>query len=1003
MSRLPLAAPRTPIGLIGLLVLAGPSSLQVLQSTQVAVTITEGTNIAAAVSPDGRTVAIDLLGRIWVVPRAGGAATVLTDELGDARQPTWSHDGSRIAFQSFRDGTWHLWSVAAGGGDLRQHTFGPFDDREPHYTPDGRSIVFASDRSGNYDIWRIDLATGGLERLTDDPGDDFAPAAGPDDAIAFASSRRSAPGIYVRAPDGTASLWSAATGQLAGPGWSPDGQSLAFQVFAAGTSRLMVAARGESPRPISAADDDVFPFRPTWLSADEILYTSDGHVRRIRPTGDRLDPIRFEAKVSFGRPPYRRTSHGFDATAAAPARGLVSPAISPDGGTVAFVALGDLWTVTRGRLTRLTKDPAVQNDPQWSPDGRQLAYVSDQGGSVDLWLWDAAAGTERQLTTNLGGTALPAWSPDGKRIVFHVQRGLGTEIQAIDVGTGAVTTVRANLFDPSRVTFGPDGKLMAVAALKANSAKYREGRNEILLFGEGGPDRWIVPPTGRGIGSRGIDGPSWSPNGRHMAFVMDGLLWAMPVTPGGDPNGPMVRLSTELANTVGWTGDSRSVFYQASEGFRSVSLADGATDSIAVPLTWRRTNPTRRLVVHAPRLWDGVGAEARPDVDVVITGHRITRVVAHSQALHRDSVVDGTGLTVMPGLADAHAHLGFGTGEALGRTWLAYGITTVRDPAADPFRIRERREAVESGVRIGPRELATGRIFDGERIYYGFNNAITAGSQLGQELERAAAFQVDLIKTYVRLPDAIQRRIIQFAHGIGIPVSSHELYPAVAFGADHVEHIRGTSRRGYSPKVTALYRSYQDVIALLTASGMSITPTIGIQGGFFALIGKDPSILDDPRLAAAYGQAYVDGLKRAASSPSPFASTPAMIASQGETVRRVVRGGGRVIAGTDAPIIPYGLSLHTELSHYVDGGLTPVEALRTATSGFARAMGLEDQLGTIAAGRLADLILVEGDPLSRIADARRVKVVIKNGDVFTAERLMAGPIRPAAARLAERP
>jgi Tol biopolymer transport system component len=986
------------------LALAWPASLEALQSTQVAVTITEGTNIAAAVSPDGRTVAIDLLGRIWVVPTAGGSASVLTDELGDARQPTWSRDGRRIAFQSFRDGTWHIWSVGADGRDLRQHTFGPSDDREPHYAPDGRSMVFASDRSGHYDIWRLDLATGGLERLTDDPGDDFAPAAGPEGAIAFASSRRSTPGIYVRAADGTTFLWSAAGGQLAGPGWSPDGQSLAFQVFAGGTSRLMVAGRGETPRPISGADDDVFPVRPAWLSAEEILYTSDGQVRRIRPTGDRLEPIRFEAKVSFGRPSYRRTHHGFDATAAAPVRGLVSPAIAPDGATVAFVALGDLWTVSRGKLTQLTRDPATQNDPQWSPDGRQLVYASDQGGSVDLWLRDVASGTERQLTKNLDGAALPAWSPDGKRIVFHLQQGLGTEIRSIEVASGAVTSIRSNLFDPSRVTFSPDGRIMAVAALKANSAKYREGRNEILLFGEGAADRWVVLPTGRGIGSRGIDGPVWSPDGEHMAFVMDGLLWTMPVTPAGDPNGPPVRLSTELANTVGWTADSRSVFYQASDGFRLVRLGDGATESIAAPLTWRRTNPTRRLVVHAARLWDGATSQARADVDVVISGHRITRVVAHSQALHRDSVVDGTGLTVMPGLADAHAHLGFGTGEALGRTWLAYGITTVRDPASDPFRIRERREAVESGVRIGPRELATGRIFDGERIYYGFNNAITAGAQLGQELERAAAFQFDLIKTYVRLPDALQRRIIAFAHERGIPVSSHELYPAVAFGADHLEHIRGTSRRGYSPKVTALYRSYQDVIALLTASGMSITPTIGIQGGFFALVAKDPSILDDPRLAAAYGKAYVDELKRRAGGPSPFASTAAMIASQGETVRRVVQGGGRVIAGTDAPIIPYGLSLHTELSHYVDGGLTPVEALRTATSGFAKAMGLEDQLGTIAVGRVADLILVEGDPLTRIADARRVKVVVKNGDVFTAERLMAGPIRPAAtARLAERP
>jgi Tol biopolymer transport system component len=985
--------------------LLGAAGTLAAQPTTVAITVTEGTNIAAAVSPDGRTIALDLLGRIWTLPRGGGAATPLTDELGDARQPTWSADGRRIAFQSYRDGTWHIWSVGSDGGDLRQETFGAFDDREPHYGPDGRSLAFSSDRSGNYDIWRLHLTSGAVERLTDDLGDDFAPAVGADGSVAYASSRRAGPGIYVRGPDGTQALWSAASGQVAAPAWSPDGKTIVFQIVANGEARLMIGGRGETARAITPAAVDVFPFRPAWLSSGEILYTSDGKVKLIGPAGESGGTIPFEAKLAFARPAYRRAVHPFDPSAASPVRGLVSPAISPDGRTIAFVALGDLWSLTAGKLSQLTNDPSVENDPQWSPDGRQLVFASDRGGVSDLWLRDVASGAERQLTKNLGGVALPSWSPDGKRIVFHLQRGLGTEIQSLEVATGAVSTIRANLFDPSRVSFAPDGKTLAVAALKANSAKYREGRNEILFFGDGQPDRWLVLPTGRGVGSRGIDGPAWSPDGTRLAFIMDGLLWALPVTPAGEPNGPPVRLSTELANTVGWTGDSRSIFYQTTDGFRLVRIADGTTEPISVPLTWRRTAPTRRIVIHAGRLWDGTADRARDNVDIVVVGHRISQVLPHSAARHRDSVVDGSGLTVIPGLADAHAHLGFGTGEALGRTWLAYGITTVRDPASDPFRIRERREAVESGVRVGPRELATGRIFDGERIYYGFNNAITAGGQLGQELDRAAELGFDLIKTYVRLPDVLQRRIIGFAHEQGIAVSSHEIYPAVAFGADHVEHIRGTSRRGYSPKTSALYRSYQDVVSLLTASGMSITPTIGIQGGFFALVGKDPSVLDDPRIAAAYGQAYVDGLRRSAGSmaSSPFASTPGMIASQGELVRRVVSGGGRVIAGTDAPIVPYGLSLHTELAHYVEGGLKPVEALRTATTAFAKAMGLEDQLGSIAPGRLADLVLVEGNPLERIADTRRVKVVIKNGEVFTEERLMAGPIRPRGARVAARP
>jgi imidazolonepropionase-like amidohydrolase len=155
-------------------------------------------------------------------------------------------------------------------------------------------------------------------------------------------------------------------------------------------------------------------------------------------------------------------------------------------------------------------------------------------------------------------------------------------------------------------------------------------------------------------------------------------------------------------------------------------------------------------------------------------------------------------------------------------------------------------------------------------------------------------------------------------------------------------------------------------------------------------------LLDDPRLTLAYGADYVRQLRRP--TPAAFRVTPAMIASLGQTVRRVIEGGGVVIAGTDAPIIPSGLSLHTELMSYVEaGGLTPVQALRTATSAFADAMGLGNDLGSIAVGRLADLSMVEGNPLERIADARRVKLVMKNGETFSIEQLMAGPVkRPPA-------
>src|SRR6185436_20596208 len=100
----------------------------------VRVTLHEGTSMAAALSPDGRTIAIDLLGTLWTMPAAGGTATPITDIAMDARQPSWSPDGTRLAFQAYRTSTWQIWTVKADGTDLRPVTSGPYDDREPAWS-----------------------------------------------------------------------------------------------------------------------------------------------------------------------------------------------------------------------------------------------------------------------------------------------------------------------------------------------------------------------------------------------------------------------------------------------------------------------------------------------------------------------------------------------------------------------------------------------------------------------------------------------------------------------------------------------------------------------------------------------------------------------------------------------------------------------------------------------------------------------------------------------------
>ena len=171
---------------------------------EVRLTLRQGTSMAAALSPDGRSVAIDLLGALWTYDAAGGPARRLLDDGYDARLPAWAPDGQRLAFQAYHRDTWHVWTMKADGSGLQQITYGPFDDREPYWSPDGTRLAFSSDRSGHYDIWIVTLATGEVTRLTSAASNESMPAWSPDGRdIAFVSDRHER-GIYAQPVGGGA-------------------------------------------------------------------------------------------------------------------------------------------------------------------------------------------------------------------------------------------------------------------------------------------------------------------------------------------------------------------------------------------------------------------------------------------------------------------------------------------------------------------------------------------------------------------------------------------------------------------------------------------------------------------------------------------------------------------------------------------------------------------------------------------------------------------------------
>ncbi|MBA2810492.1 PD40 domain-containing protein [Streptomyces sp. KM273126] len=959
----------------------------------VEVTVTEATNASAALAPDGRTVVLDLMNLLWTLPAKGGDAVQLTGVEEEASEPDFSPDGRRIVYQAYTDGTFHLWLMNADGTGRKQLTSGDADHREPRFSPDGTRIACTAESDGRYAIHVIEVDSGDATVWTTGTGQEAQPYWTPDGtAIAFTTGTGDAPrAIDKVTADGTRTTLAKVTeGRLAGPSFSPDGSRLAYVHLTTAGTALVVD--GET---VSDDGEDVFPFAARWAGPDELFYTADGGLRRRTLQGTVKD-IPFSARVTVPKVAERpAAARDFDGAGDRQVKGIVGPALSPDGRSVAFGALGDLWIMRRGGAPEaVVADGHRNTDPAWSPDGRSLVYASDRDGGIALWRYELATRARRRLTDTGISASAPTVSPDGTSVAFVSE---GATLCLLEFDTGAVRKVAGPLNAPGRPTFTADGKRLAAAVLVPVTPRYREGHNQILTVELAtGEAHYSEPLPGGSLANRIDAGPVHSPDGTRTAYIANGTLHISDLDSAGRTTGTARRVGDETADAPSWSGDSATLLY-LSDGRLRLTTPTGRTSAVPLRLSWRPARPTGRTVVRAGALWDGTGPALRRDVDIHLDGHRIAAVTPRGERPVRpgDKVVDARGLTVLPGFVAVHEHGPWERNELM-RLWLSFGVTALRSPGTSHYAAVEAKEALTSGRRTGPRVFTAGDLVDGSRIYYSSGRPVTDEEQLGREINKARALGHDMVKTYVRLPYALQRSAVREAHRIGLRSTSHYLYGPLCLGADGVEHVGGTSRYGRRQKETHLGHSYQDVTGPLAASGMAFTPTFGLSGlGLSAvraaLYRHADWALDDPRLTSLLTAAEYAELREgitAALAKEPTAEL-AFVARHGKTVRRLVEEGAHVAVGTDSPLVPPGVYYHLNLQTMVRHGVSPYEALRSATVQGARTLGLSDQLGTVEPGKLADLVLVEGDPMTDIAAAAAVRQVVLGGVPHTVADLTA--------------
>lgn len=1018
---------------------------------EVEFTTSEGTFMNLDVSPDGKEIVFDLLGDIYSMPISGVAgaqnfATLLRGGHAFEIQPRYSPDGKKISFTSDAAGGDNIWMMNRDGSDAKQITKEDFRLlNNAVWTPDGNYLIarkhFTSRRSlGAGELWIYHFSGGEGIQLTkrkNDQQDLGEPCSSPDGKYIYYSEDMYPGGYFQYNKDpnnqiytikrfdrekGETETVTGGIGSAFRPQISKDGKTLAFvrRVRTKTVLYLRNLETGEEWPVYDKLTKDqqeawaIFGVYPNfqWLDAKNIILWSEGKIWKLDITNSAVTNIPFTAKCRHRIYDAIKISQEVSPEKFT-AKAIRQVVTSPDEKQLIFNAAGYLWKkdLPNGTPENLTTGSgkgmsSFEFEPGFS-SGDEILYVTwsdeEKGAIIKKNLRDKKIA---KLTTEKGIYRTPKFSPDGKTIVYQKEDGNADQGGTFCVNPGIYlmpsTGGKGNLVikegeDPS---FSTDGRRIFFHAAEGSGEERKNALKSCDLNGKDIRTHFTSKYSNLFIPS---------PDNNWVAYreLYKVYIAAMPLTgktvdlSASVKSVPVAQVARDDGNSIHWSSDSKKLHWMVGEEYFTAEIKDrfkflpGSPDSIPAPdtvgikinLVLTTNKPEGILALKGARIITMKGEEIIENGIIIINGNKIADIgkAGSVQIPKTAKIIDVSGKTIMPGFVDVHAHLNtFRQGLSPQKAWtyyanLAYGVTTTHDPSSNSEMVFSQSEMVKAGKMVGPRIFSTGTILygaDGD-----FKTVINSLEDAKSAIRRTKAYGAFSVKSYNQPRRNQRQQVIEAARQSGIMVypeggstSWHNL-SHILDGHTGVEH-----NLPYAPL-------YNDIVQLWSKSGTGYTPTLivcygGINGENYWY--QKTNVWEKERLLKFTPRFVIDSKARHRTMiPDEEYENGHILISK--SCKKLADAGVKVNLGAHGQI--QGIGAHWELWMLAQGGMSNMQALRCATMNGAEYIGMDKEIGSLEIGKLADLIILDKNPLEDIHHSETVLFTMVNGRLYDCETM----------------